>query len=184
MKKTVRSVADKAPTKSKTTAKAEKLLGGPVTKTAKKATQGKLIRKEDRKIDVAALKLDKLKMPKTPAEVADLWWQIRQFRLDEEKRISAYKSKESELRQWLIDNVPKSQATGVGGAFVEVRVVQKETLQIDNEEAFLKYAHRKGNEDLVVERPNMKAVQDRIENGKTVPGIKTGHYADLSYHKL
>lgn len=162
---------------------ADKMLGGP-TKPAKKAEQGKLVNKKDRTIDIDKLNIAKLKTPKNPAEVADLWWQIRQYRLDEEKRIAEYKAKESELRQWLIDNVPKSLASGVGGAFVSVKVVQKESTRIDDEDAFLKFAHRKGNEDLLVERPNQKAIADRLENGKKVPGVVVSHYADLSYSKL
>lgn len=171
---------------------AERVLGGPTTK-ARTATQSaqkpdkpkRAVKVERKTIDCSGMSFDKdIKIPKNVAEAVDLWFAVRAYRLDEQKKVDAIKAQESRLRQYLIDNIPKSLATGVAGQLVRVQIVQKESLAIEDEEAFMRFAHRKGNEDLLIERPNMRAVEERLENGKKVPGLTTRKYADISYSKL
>lgn len=167
----------------------------PVAKSRKRKDDdappfaGAVPAKQPEPIDVEALvqsvaKGKKLKIPKGSAQAADLWYAVREFRLEEAKRVKAIQDIESQLRQHLIDTIPKSLATGVSGKRVQVQIIQKEVLAVQDNDAFMKYAHRKGNEDLLVERPNSKAVEDRIEAGKKIPGVGYNKFADIKYKSL
>lgn len=183
--------------KTKREEKAEKVLGGPVKKRtiSRSAETGKLISKAEAKrnpkttvtetVSVANINFDKpIKIPKSSAAAADLWYAIREHRLEEQKRVDKIKEAESMLRQHLIDTIPKSDATGAVGKRVQVQIIQKEVLAVQDADALEKFARRKGNEDLMVLRPNQKAIADRVENGKAVPGVGWNKFADIKYKSL
>jgi hypothetical protein len=126
----------------------------------------------------------KTKIPKKLSECVDLYEAARRRRLEIQKEAQDYAELEGRLREHLIDSIPKSDAAGVTGRTHRVTVKVKQIPQIVDEAAFMKAARRKGNEDLLVEKPNMAAIQERWEAEKTVPGVGAFNAVSLSLNKL
>lgn len=127
------------------------------------------------------------------AVVADQYKEARDARLKKEKEAAKLKEKEAELYQYLIDNLPASKAGGIQGSIARVEIVFKEVPVFDGEDdgdvvasrdKFFKFAKRKGNEDLVSEQMNQKAIKERWEAGKEVPGIVRFKMKRLSLHTV
>lgn len=137
----------------------------------------------------ASTKTKVVKLPKDLAAVADMYKEARDARLAKAKEIESLAAKESLLREHLINNLPKSQAGGVQGKIARVEIVLSEipTFDMEDEAArdkFFKFAHRKGNEDLIVESMNAKAVKERWDAGKEVPGVIRFKVKKLSLHTV
>jgi hypothetical protein len=124
------------------------------------------------------------KVPKTLAEAADMYSRVREARLALQKASEPYQQFELELREHIIDNLPKSKAGGIAGKLVRVEIVKKEVPQVKDEKKFEAYARKKGNEDLMVTRPNTKAIGERWDAGKKIPGVEPFVVVSLSMHKL
>lgn len=185
----------KAVKKSAVTKKAEKLLGGPVTKRviSRDAKSGRLVDKATAKKnpdttvnEKVSVKVDKrkLKMPKTLAGCADALYQTKKDRLAAQKEIEPLAQFEKDLKEYLINNLPKSEARGVSGQQANAKIVTKDIPRVEDEKAFMAFAKKKGNEDLVKIVPNMEAIQERWEAKKTVPGVKAFTVVTVSSTKL
>lgn len=125
-----------------------------------------------------------MRIPKSLAAVADLYFSTRAKRLTMEKAAAAVQAQEAVLREHLINNLPKSQAGGIQGKLARVEVKTKEVPQLQDRDKFFKFAMRKGNEDLVSMRMNDKAVKARWENKKAVPGVAVFKAVTLSVHEV
>ena len=128
-------------------------------------------------------------LPKNLAVVADMYKKARDARLAAEKSAAKLKATESLLYAHLIDNLPKSKAGGITGKIARVEIVSKAVPIFDPDDdrardKFFAYAHKKGNEDLIDEKPNFKAIGERWENGKSVPGIVKFNMKKLSLHAV
>lgn len=146
--------------------------------------QAKTNKADDTREAFRAPKRKKLKIPKSLAAAADLYYETRTRRLDMEKDAEQVRKDEAELREHLINNLPKSQAGGIAGKKARVEISKRNVPKISNEKKFFAYAHRKGNEDLVKETMVVSAVQARWDEGKVVPGIEAFTVVGLSLHKL
>lgn len=127
------------------------------------------------------------------ATVADEYKLARDARLKKEKEAQALKDRETALYDYLINNLPASKAGGIQGSIARVEIVYKEVPIFDGEEsgdvtesreAFFKFARRKGNEDLITEQMNAKAIKERWEAGKEVPGVIRYRMKRLSLHAV
>lgn len=125
-----------------------------------------------------------LKIPKSLNACVDLYDKIREERLALAKEVSALGEKESELREHLINKINKSDGAGVVGTRKRAIVVTDPVPVIEDEKKFGAFARRKGNEDLLVQKPNMKAIEERWEAGKKVPGVGTFNVVKLSLKKI
>jgi hypothetical protein len=123
-------------------------------------------------------------VPKNLAEAADMYHSVREARLALAKSVEPYQQFEGQLREYIIENLPKSKAGGIAGKIVRVEIVKKEVPQIKDEKKFEAFARKKGNEDLLVTRANAKAIGERWEAGKKIPGVEPFIVVSLSMHKL
>lgn len=181
--------------KSVATKKAEKLLGGPVTKQRKvvrdAATGGFVSKAEAKKNPKGTVtetvtskrKGKEFKIPKTLPECVDMYDQLREERLALQKQAAELGEREGKLREHLIDNISKT-SPGVIGSNKKVVVVVQPIPRVADEKAYFKFASRKGNEDLVKHVPDIKAIQERWDNGKTVPGVESFNVVKLSLTKI
>lgn len=137
--------------------------------------------------EAANLKPEKakpFKIPKKLGEVADLLYATRAARLAKEKEAEELKSQESQLKQHLIDNLPKSETTGVAGKTARVQVVVKQRVGVDNWDALYAHIKKTGAFDLLQRRVSDTAVKDRWENSKQVPGVSATPVVDVSITKV
>jgi hypothetical protein len=125
-----------------------------------------------------------MKIPKHLAQVADLYYTTRAKRLDAEKVAKKIEEDEKALKEYLINNLPKSQAGGIAGKICRVEIKKTPVPIIADEKKFYKFAARKGNEDLLKHSLNVAAIRERWDEKKVIPGIETFNQVGLSYSKL
>src|SRR3990167_7149426 len=68
----------------------------------------------------------KWKVPKNVATAADALWQAQERKKIAQAAVDVIAAEESDLKAWLIETLPKSNAAGVTGKLCRVTVVKKE----------------------------------------------------------
>jgi hypothetical protein len=112
------------------------------------------------------------KPPKQLAVCGDLLYTTRQERLALEKLVEELKTKENILREHLIANLPKSEASGIAGKIARVKIDTKDVPHVKDWETLQKYVKRTGSFELLQRRISDTAVKERWEAGKEVPGVE------------
>lgn len=154
--------------------------GKLVSKATAKAKPGTTVTE---KVNVKVNK-KKLKMPKSLAGCADALYDTKQQRLAAQNEIKPLAEFEKELKDYLINNLPKSQAEGISGKSANAKIVRKEIPFIEDEKKVLAFAKKPGNEDLIKVSVNMEAVEARWNDGKTIPGVGKHTVVTVSSTKL
>jgi hypothetical protein len=119
-------------------------------------------------------------IPKNLATVADMYYMARRERLAAEKIAKALQQDEQRFKTYLIDNLPKSKIGGVIGKVAQVEIKKKSVPRLADRKKFYAYVRRTEQHDLVTESMNTKAVQERWDAGKTVPGVEKFDIVTLS----
>ena len=121
-----------------------------------------------------ASKAKKFVIPKKLAQVADLLYTTRQRRLEVQKEVDALAKQEGLLREHLIDNLPKSEASGVSGSVANAKIEKKTVWQVGDWGKFQKYIQKTGEFELLGRAVSQTALQERFEAAKNkmkVPGV-------------
>lgn len=139
---------------------------------------------EVRAVALKPTKAVAFKLPKTMAACADAYYLAREARLAKEREAEELKKTENLIKQHLIDNLPKSDATGAIGKVAQVTVVNKTIPKVDNWDLFYAHIKKTGHFDLLNKALNKKAVEERWDNKKAVPGVESYTDITLSIHKL
>lgn len=125
-----------------------------------------------------------LKLPKSLAACADLYSDLRDERLAKDKEAAVLKEKEEFVKNFLIDNIPKSEAKGIAGQRAQVTIVRKTIPQLKDWDAFTKGILKSKDFSLLNRAINKKAIEERWEAGKAVAGVESFETVTLSLHKL
>ena len=132
---------------------------------------------------------DLLTVPKSLAAAADELFKTEQKRLSIQKTADDLKSRETFLRDYLIQNLPKSDATGVAGKFARVSI--KETIVYNVADWDKVYAYVLANAKktpgvwaLLQRRLGSKAAGEMFDAGKPVPGTARVKIPVVSMSKL
>lgn len=128
--------------------------------------------------------LVEFKKAKTPAQRADLYYAVDNARLARAKEAEAIKKFVSKLEKWFIQELPETDATGVAGKIARVQVKPKERPTVEDWGKFYSHIKKKGEFELLNRAVNAKAVKERWENGKTVPGVGKFKYKAVSVTKV
>lgn len=126
----------------------------------------------------------KFKFPKAMGACADRLYELRNKRLEEQKVVDAIEAEEKALKEHIIQNLPKSEASGVAGKLARVTVVTKEVPQVEDWDTFYKYVKKTGQFDLMQRRLTDAAIKERWENGKEIPGVKHFQAVSVSINKV
>lgn len=118
-----------------------------------------------------ALKVPKLRIPKSLGACADTLFDIRQDRLALEKVVDAMKANETTLTNHIIDNLPRGD-TGAAGKHHKVQTRVEQVPQVEDWPKVYDHIKKTGAFDLLQRRLNPKAVMERLEDNKKVPGTK------------
>lgn len=124
------------------------------------------------------------KFPKTLGACADRFYELKQKRLVVQKEVAKIEEEEKALKAHIIDNLPKSEASGVAGKLCRVSAVVKEIPQLKDDEAFFKYVKKTGRFDLMQRRLSDAAIKELWEDGKEVPGVEKFNAVTLSVNKI
>lgn len=124
------------------------------------------------------------KFPKNLAACADRMFELTQKRRAVKKEMEAIEEEEKAYKAHIIENLPKSQASGVAGKLCRVTAIVKEIPQLKDSEAFYKYVKSKNRFDLLQRRLSDAAIKEMWEDGKEVPGVEKFNAVTLSVNKL
>lgn len=126
----------------------------------------------------------KFKFPKSLAQCADRLYEVREKRLAEQKKVDEIEAEEKALKEHLINNLPKSEASGVAGKLARVTIVTKVIPQVEDWDKFYAHIKKTNSFDLMQRRVSDTAVKERWDNGKQVPGVKTFNALSVSINKV
>lgn len=128
-------------------------------------------------------------IPKSLALCADMMYTLDKERLALDKQSEELKKKVTQLKEHIINNLPASQATGIAGKLVRVRIEPKERPSVEDWDAFYAFIVKQSKKDpgawaLLQKRPGDAAIKEYWEAGKEVPGVGHFQYKSLSVNKL
>lgn len=126
----------------------------------------------------------KYKFPKAMGACADKLFELRNKRLAMQKEVDAVAAEETALKNHIIENLPKSEASGVAGKLARVTVVTKQIPQVKDWDAFYKYVKKTGSFDLMQKRLTDAAIKERWEAGKEIPGVEHFNAVSVSINKV
>jgi hypothetical protein len=113
----------------------------------------------------------KFVVPKSPAKAGDLLYQLRERRYALNKEAAALEKQESALKDFLINTLPISDASGITGAIAHIQIELTEQPQIVDKMKFQAYIKKTGRFDLITGSPAAAAIREMWEAKKTIPGI-------------
>lgn len=123
-------------------------------------------------------------IPKLLGAVVDLLYTTRQTRLLEQKDINEYKATETALKEHLIAELPKSEATGTSGKLANARITTKPVPAVEDWDKLYEFVRKKKRFDLLQRRLNDEAVKEMWDRGEAVPGVGVFNAVDVSVTKL
>lgn len=127
----------------------------------------------------------KFRFPRTMGKCADKLYELRQNRLAMQKEVDAVAAEEKALKAHVINNLPKSKASGIAGKTARVTVVTKEEPIIEDHDAFRKYLNRTKRFDLAHRaRPSAPAIRELWDEGKEIPGVGKFNIVTVSLNKV
>lgn len=130
-----------------------------------------------------------IKLPKTLAGCADRLYEVRQLRLAKQREIEIFEKEEAALREHLIQNLPRSQASGIAGKTARASIKNKVVVRVtswDALQAFIVKNFKKnpGVFALLQKRVGEAAIMEIWEAGKEVPGTEPMEIPVVSLNKL
>ena len=126
----------------------------------------------------------KYKFPKKPGEWPDLLHDLKEKRLKIQREADALEAEEKALKEHIIQNLPKSEASGVAGKFYKVAVLTKDVPQVKDWDRFYAYMSKTKGYDMLNKALNRSAVEARLDAGKVVPGVELFHATVVSLTKI
>lgn len=115
--------------------------------------------------------MTEIKIPKDLGACADLLWTTREKRYALQKQVTECEEHESALKEHLINTLPKSKAEGITGKLARATIGRKVVPTVKDWTKFYQYIAKNKAWELLQRRVGEKAVMERWEAGKTVPGV-------------
>ncbi len=125
-------------------------------------------------------------LPQSIGRCADLYNDVRQLRLTMDKEVEKVKARETEIRNFIIDNLSKSQDTGAAGLRYRAQIVVKRVPKLADWGVFTSWVRKNDRFDMLQKRLSDTAVKDYIEQneGKALPGLEMMNVPDVSITKI
>jgi hypothetical protein len=123
-------------------------------------------------------------IPQAIGLCADLYHDVRELRLAMQKEVDEVAAREKEIKDYIIDNLSKSDDTGAAGKRYRAQIVTKVTPAAADWEKIHQFILENDRFDLLQKRLSDKAVQDMWENGEEVPGVERFNAISVSITKL
>lgn len=89
-----------------------------------------------------------------------------------EAKLTPIEQEEIALREHILGTFKKSQLDGAKGSGVSLAIVKQTVPTVKDHDAFLAFAVKKANWDLLPRSVSSPAWRERLEAGKRVPGIE------------
>ncbi len=124
------------------------------------------------------------KFPKELGACADKYYTLRQKRAEAQKVVDAIEAEEKALKEYLIENLPKSLASGVAGKLCRVSVNSRDVPTAKDWAKVFAHIKKTGDFDILQRRLSDGAIKERWEANKKIPGIEPFKVTSLSVNKL
>lgn len=128
------------------------------------------------------------KPPKTMGACADKIYTLRQ-KISEKTKSLILELEQLELdlkalEEHIINNLPKSEASGVAGKLARVTITKTPVPRVQDWDSFYKHIKKTGEFDLLSRGISREAIRERWEAKKKVPGVGTFDVIKVSVNKL
>lgn len=123
-------------------------------------------------------------LPSSIGLCADLFAEVRELRLAMQKHVDAVKARETEVKNYIIDNLSKSDDTGAAGKKYRAQIVTKIQPSLRDWDKFCDYVVEHDRFDLLQKRLANKAVTDLWDAGEDVGGVEKFNAVDVSITKI
>lgn len=123
-------------------------------------------------------------LPKTPAQCADLLYAARECRLTIQRETEKLSRLESQISNYFIENLPKSDSSGVSGLRANVQLKKKPIPTVENWDKFYPYVYQHKAGELLQRRLSESAVSERLGAGERIPGVGIFNAITVSCTKL
>lgn len=124
-----------------------------------------------------------IKIPKDPAACADLLYSTREKRHVVQHEVEQLKELEGALEEFFVNRMGKG-TTGIAGRVARVQISTTTKPVVENWDAFYAHIRKTGAFELMQRRVSEKAVEERWEDKKSVPGIGKFNVKKVSCTKL
>lgn len=124
-----------------------------------------------------------MRIPKNLGACADLLYDLRAEKAELSRQIREIESVEKEVKEYIINTLPKSDLTGVSGAKARVSVVSKEIPVVTSWEDLYEYIQETSNFHILGRRIIDKAIRE-IQETEEVPGIGSFNVISVSCTKV
>ena len=125
-----------------------------------------------------------LKLPKTLAGCADRLYELKGLKSKAAAVVAEMENEEKAIREHLINNLPKSEASGVAGRVARVTIETKTVPTVEDWDAFYAYVAKTKSFDLLQRRLGEGAIKERWDAGKAVPGVGKFKAVTISLNKI
>lgn len=123
-------------------------------------------------------------VPKTLGACADELYRVRQERAQLERQAAALQQREGQLRNHLIEKLPKSDAAGIAGHVARATVYSDPVPVLEDEKKFYAHLRKTGDFSLLQKRLATAAIEERWAAKQVVPGIGRFNAVKVSVEKL
>lgn len=134
--------------------------------------------------EVKAPKPMKFKLPKTLAACADRLYEVKEERKAAQRIADQFKLEEAALTDHLINNLPKGEASSVGGKVARATIVTKQEPTVNNWDLLYAHIKKTGSFELLGRSLSAAAIKERWEAKKAVPGVGVFTVVKVSLNKL
>lgn len=124
------------------------------------------------------------KVPKTLGACADRLYELRNKRLVLQKEAESIEEEEKALKLHIINNLPKSDASGISGKLCRVSINVKEVPQVKDWDVLYKHIIKTKSFELLQRRLSDVAVKERWNDEKEVPGVEHFSVVTVAMNKL
>lgn len=129
------------------------------------------------------------KIPKKLGDLADQLYEVQAARLLMAKAVEVFEAREKEIKETIINTLPKSSQTGAAGHLCRVRVENKDVVRVTDWDVFHEYIIKQSKKDpgvwaMLQKRVNDSTVLEVLEAGKAVPGCEKIPVAVVRMNKL
>jgi hypothetical protein len=125
-----------------------------------------------------------IKLPRSLPAAADRLFTVKKERLAQQKIVDRLREEQTAIEDFIINNLPKSEASGVAGRVARAQLGKKIIPTIENWEKLCAFVKKHNAFELFQRRLNEGAATERTEAGKPVPGIGSFTRVTVSCTKI
>ena len=137
-----------------------------------------------KKTPAAPEKVQEANLTRQLAAAADALYQARVKRLALQKEVDNIAKEEARHREFIIENLSKSQAGGIKGRVARAELKTKRVVRIENWDEFSAFVLKNKRLDLLQRRPSDAAIEELWEARKKVPGAEPFDVVSVSCTKI